>query len=236
MLTGSVSRGVADDISDIEMLIVTEGEVDPECRAMRTDSDRRAPFRRRADLVVSRERRLGARFDLHGRPHCECGRDRQRSRLADVRAAGAVAGTTAPLPGRARQRTDRGCGPQMGRLPCLRSLDTPSPGRAAGARRVAGRRRGRIVRIVFALNRVWQPTLKRIADRTSVLTVKPDRLAERIAEALTEPRPTTRSTRHGSTPGGDPRARARRAERRARAQVDQRRTSDPGSPHLRRRP
>ena len=45
----------------------------------------------------------------------------------------------------------------------------------------------RIVRIVFALNRVWQPTLKRIADRTATLTVKPDRLAERIAEALTEP-------------------------------------------------
>jgi hypothetical protein len=47
----------------------------------------------------------------------------------------------------------------------------------------------RIVRIVFALNRVWQPTLKRIADRTATLTLKPDRLAERIVEALTEPDP-----------------------------------------------
>jgi hypothetical protein len=47
----------------------------------------------------------------------------------------------------------------------------------------------RIVRIVFVLNRVWPPTLKRIADRTATLTVKPDRLAERIAEALTEPDP-----------------------------------------------
>ena len=34
----------------------------------------------------------------------------------------------------------------------------------------------RVVRIVFALNRVWQPTLKRIADRTAALTVKPERL------------------------------------------------------------
>jgi nucleotide-binding universal stress UspA family protein len=47
----------------------------------------------------------------------------------------------------------------------------------------------RVVRIVFALNRVWQPTLKRLADRAAALPVKPDRLAERIEEALTEPDP-----------------------------------------------
>jgi hypothetical protein len=47
----------------------------------------------------------------------------------------------------------------------------------------------RVVRIVFALNRVWQPTLKRLADRVATLTHKPERLAERIEEALTEPDP-----------------------------------------------
>jgi len=47
----------------------------------------------------------------------------------------------------------------------------------------------RVVRIVFALNRVWQPTLKRLADRAATLTVKPARFAERIEEALTEPDP-----------------------------------------------
>ena len=47
----------------------------------------------------------------------------------------------------------------------------------------------RVVRIVFALNRVWQPTLKRLADRAARLTHKPERLAERIEEALTEPDP-----------------------------------------------
>jgi tRNA nucleotidyltransferase/poly(A) polymerase len=47
----------------------------------------------------------------------------------------------------------------------------------------------RVVRIVFALNRVWQPTLKRIADRAATLAHKPERLAERIEEALTEPDP-----------------------------------------------
>jgi hypothetical protein len=47
----------------------------------------------------------------------------------------------------------------------------------------------RVVRIVFALNRVWQPTLKRLADRAATLALAPERLAGRIAEALTEPDP-----------------------------------------------
>src|SRR6266702_4800534 len=38
VLTGSVSRGVADDISDIEMLIVTDGEPDlDDCFPLATD-------------------------------------------------------------------------------------------------------------------------------------------------------------------------------------------------------
>jgi hypothetical protein len=39
------------------------------------------------------------------------------------------------------------------------------------------------------MNRVWQPTHKRLAARSAALPVKPDRLAERIDEALTEPDP-----------------------------------------------
>ena len=51
----------------------------------------------------------------------------------------------------------------------------------------------RIVRIVFALNRVWQPTLKRIADRTSVLTVKPVSSRRPHRRGADRTRPTTRS-------------------------------------------
>jgi hypothetical protein len=47
----------------------------------------------------------------------------------------------------------------------------------------------RILTIVFAVNRVWQPTAKRLAVRVAPLQIKPDRLAERIEEALTEPDP-----------------------------------------------
>lgn len=47
----------------------------------------------------------------------------------------------------------------------------------------------RVLKIVYALNRVWPPTTKRVADRVEGLPVKPERLAERIEEALTEPDP-----------------------------------------------
>jgi hypothetical protein len=47
----------------------------------------------------------------------------------------------------------------------------------------------RVLRIVYALNRVWQPTQKRLAARVASLQVKPARLAERIEEALSEPDP-----------------------------------------------
>ena len=38
----------------------------------------------------------------------------------------------------------------------------------------------RIVQIVFALNRTWEPTLKRLAQRLEPLPLKPDRTAERL--------------------------------------------------------
>ena len=47
----------------------------------------------------------------------------------------------------------------------------------------------RVLQIVYALNRVWPPTTKRVASRAEGLPVKPERLAERIEEALTEPDP-----------------------------------------------
>lgn len=47
----------------------------------------------------------------------------------------------------------------------------------------------RVLRMVYAVNKVWLPTTKRVALRTESLPVKPDRLAARIEEALTEPDP-----------------------------------------------
>jgi hypothetical protein len=47
----------------------------------------------------------------------------------------------------------------------------------------------RVLQIVYALNRVWPPTTKRVGARVEDLEVKPERLAERIEQALTEPDP-----------------------------------------------
>jgi hypothetical protein len=47
----------------------------------------------------------------------------------------------------------------------------------------------RVLTIVYALNRVWPPTTKRVPLRVEALPIKPERLAERIEEALTEPDP-----------------------------------------------
>jgi len=44
----------------------------------------------------------------------------------------------------------------------------------------------RVISIVYALNRVWEPTSKRLAARVEELTVKPERLAERLEEAFSE--------------------------------------------------
>lgn len=47
----------------------------------------------------------------------------------------------------------------------------------------------RVLRMVYAINKTWQPTTKRVALRAETLAVKPDRLAERIEQALSEPDP-----------------------------------------------
>lgn len=47
----------------------------------------------------------------------------------------------------------------------------------------------RVLRLLYALNRTWQPATKRLALRADALAIKPDRLAERIDEALAEQDP-----------------------------------------------
>jgi hypothetical protein len=46
-----------------------------------------------------------------------------------------------------------------------------------------------ILRLLFALNRRWEPSWKRIALLVEPLPLKPERVAERIEEALLEPQP-----------------------------------------------
>jgi len=48
----------------------------------------------------------------------------------------------------------------------------------------------RVMKMLWAINRKWPPTNKRLARRESELAVKPERLAARIEEAFAEPNQT----------------------------------------------
>jgi predicted nucleotidyltransferase len=209
VVTGSVSRGVADEISDIEMLIVTASELDlDDCFSLAaacgltdlgTWGQQGGPTKRVSGY------RDGVPIELiwWSRAHAESAIDAifegDRSTTADAIANGVAlraSGLLAQWQERLRHYPDELARAQIedaaltwgGFAPAgLLTLVRPGERLALVERMVDDA--SRVVRIVFALNRVWPPTLKRLADRAAPLTPKPQRLAERIEEALTEPDP-----------------------------------------------
>jgi hypothetical protein len=209
VLTGSVSRGVADDVSDIEMLIVTERTLElEECYAIAaacgltdlgTWGQQGVPTKRVSGY------RDGAPIELiwWSRPHAASSVDSifagELPSSADALANGVplrTSGLLAEWQERLRHYPDELAAARIedaaltwGGFAAAGLLTIIRPGeRLALVERMVDDA-SRVVRIVFAVNRVWQPTLKRLADRTAALPIKPDRLAERIEEALTEPDP-----------------------------------------------
>jgi hypothetical protein len=209
VLTGSVSRGVADDVSDIEMLIVTQGELDlDECFSLAaacgltdlgTWGQQGGPTKRVSGY------RDGAPIELiwWSRAHAESAVDaifeNDLSATADALANGVSLRTTGLLAQwqeRLRLYPDELAGARIedaalkwGGFHAAGLLTLLRAGERLALLEWMVDDAVRVVRILFALNRVWQPTLKRVADRTAALTHKPERLAERIDEALTEPDP-----------------------------------------------
>jgi len=209
VLTGSVSRGVADDVSDIEMLIVTQGELDlDECFSLAaacgltdlgTWGQQGGPTKRVSGY------RDGAPIELiwWSRAHAESAIDaifvNDLSATADALANGVSLRTTGLLAQwqeRLRLYPDELAGARIedaalkwGGFHAAGLLTLLRAGERLALLEWMVDDAVRVVRILFALNRVWQPTLKRVADRTAALTHKPERLAERIDEALTEPDP-----------------------------------------------
>jgi predicted nucleotidyltransferase len=209
VLTGSVSRGAADDVSDIEMLIVTGGELDlTECFSLAaaaglTDLGTWGPQGVPTKRVSGYRDGVPIELVWWSRPHAETAVDAiftgDSSTAADALANGVAlrtSGLLAQWQERLRHYPDE--------LAAARIEDAALTwGGFAAAGLLTLLRRGdrlallermvddatRVVRIVFALNRVWQPTTKRLADRVAPLARKPERLAERIEEALTEPDP-----------------------------------------------
>lgn len=209
VLTGSVSRGVADEVSDIEMLVVTREPLELEdcfrlARAAGLDEldtwgAQDGPTRRvsgyREDVPLEliwwsrdhAEEQIDAL--LAGKMHSTAD---ALSHGVALRSRGRLAAWQDRLgaypPGLAAAQIDDAALPWGGFTPAaLLTLNRPGDRLALVEWILDGA--VRVLTIVFALNRVWQPTTKRLAERVAPLTVKPDRLAERIEEALTDSDP-----------------------------------------------
>jgi hypothetical protein len=209
VLTGSVSRGVADDVSDIEMLIVTQCELDlGDCFSLAAAcgvTDLGTWGRQGEPTKRVSGYRDGVPVELiwWSRTHAESAIAAifagDLSATADAMANGVALRTSGLLsqwqeqlrhyPDELATARIEDAALTWGGFAAAGLLTLVRPGeRLALVERMVDDA-SRVVRIVFALNRVWQPTLKRLADRAATLPHTPERLAERIEEALTEPNP-----------------------------------------------
>jgi predicted nucleotidyltransferase len=209
VLTGSVSRGLADEVSDIEMLVVmrepleledcfglaraaglerldTWGAWDEQARRVSGYLERvplelvwwpREYAKARIDALLVGDAPSTADALLHGVPLRTTGllaawQERLRKypeelAAAQIEEAALRWGGYAPA----------------GLLTIIR------PGDRLALTEWLVDAAMRVLTIVFVLNRVWQPTTKRLSARVAPLGMKPDRLVDRIEEALTEPDP-----------------------------------------------
>lgn len=209
VLTGSVSRGVADDVSDIEMLIVTNEQLplaacfelarSAGLERLETWGPQDGPTRR----VFGYREGVPIETIWWSRPYAaesvEALLRGEPSSAADALANGVPLRTSglleqwqarlADYPEElAAARIEDAALTWGGYAPAgLLTLVRPGERLALVERMVDDA--SRVMRIVYALNRVWPPTHKRLATRVAALPIKPDRLAERIETALTEPNP-----------------------------------------------
>jgi hypothetical protein len=209
VVTGSVSRGVADDVSDIEMLVVTRDELDlDECfgfAAAAGLTDLGTWGRQGMPTKRVSGYREGVPLELvwWSRAHAETAVDAvfgaDASATADALANGVAlrtSGLLARWQERLRHYPDELAHARIedaaltwGGFAAAGLLTLIRPGERLALLERMVDDATRVTRIVFALNRVWQPTLKRLADRVAPLEKKPERLVGRIDEALTEPDP-----------------------------------------------
>jgi len=207
VLTGSVSRGVADELSDIEMLIVTREPVALErCLELAAAAglerlDTWGP-RGGAEHRVS-GRRDGVPLELvwwprtHAEARIDALLDGEPSSAADALVHGLPLRTTGLLAAWQERLADyppdlaaaqiEAAALRWGGFAAAGLLTVERPGDRLALAEWLVDSATRVLAIVFALNRVWPPTSKRLAARVAVLAVRPDRLAERIEEALTQP-------------------------------------------------
>jgi hypothetical protein len=209
VLTGSVSRGAADEVSDIEMLVVTTEPLDLETcyghagRAGLERLDTWGPQGGPAERVFGYLEGVPIELVWWPRDHAETAVaalfEGEPSSAADALVNGVPLRTSGLLARWQEQLADY---PEELAAARIESAALTWGGYAPegmltvtrpGERLVLVERMvddaTRVLQIVYALNRVWPPTTKRVAARAEGLAVKPERLAARIEEALTETDP-----------------------------------------------
>jgi hypothetical protein len=209
VLTGSVSRGMADDVSDIEMLVVTAEALDLETcfqhaeRAGLERLDTWGPQGGPAQRVFGYREGVPVELVWWPRDFAETSVaalfEGAPSSSADalvngvsLRTVGLLARWQAQLAEYpeelAAERIEEAALTWGGYAPeGMLTITRPGERLVLVERMVDDA--NRVLQIVYALNRVWPPTTKRVAARAESLAVKPESLAERIEEALSEPDP-----------------------------------------------
>ena len=209
VLTGSVSRGVADEVSDIELLVVTTERLSlAECfeharRAGLEELDSWGPQGTETSRVFGYFDGVPIELVWWSRDHAEASvaalLGGQASSAADALVHGVALRTAGLLEAwqerlrvypeeLAAARIEEAALTWGGYAPAGMLTITRPGERLALVERLLDDVL-RVLRIVYALNRVWEPTTKRLAARVEELPVRPERLAERIEETLTEPDP-----------------------------------------------
>jgi nucleotidyltransferase-like protein len=209
VLTGSVSRGVADEVSDIELLVVTKERLSlAECfeharGAGLAGLDSWGPQGTETSRVFGYLDGVPIELVWWSREHADASvaalLGGQASSAADALVHGVALRTAGLLEAwqkrlrvypeeLAAARIEEAALTWGGYAPAGMLTITRPGERLALVERLLDDVL-RVLRIVYALNRVWEPTTKRLAARVEELPVRPERLAERIEETLTEPDP-----------------------------------------------
>jgi hypothetical protein len=209
VLTGSVSRGVADEVSDIEMLVVTAEELSLEeafelargagLTGLDTWGTQGVPAKRVSGYFEGQPFELIFWSRSFAEEEVEALVAGKPSSSADALAHGVSLRTSGLLASwqtrlseypkeLAAARIEEAALPWGGFTPAG-LLTIIRPGERLSLIEWMFDGAQRVLRIAYAVNHVWEPTTKRLAARVAPLPVKPERLAERITEALTEPDP-----------------------------------------------
>jgi predicted nucleotidyltransferase len=206
VLTGSVSRGMADEVSDIEMLIVTPSPMElEECfelarGAKLEDLGSWGPQGGPAQRVSGYREGVPLELIWWPREYAEAQIDAlfagNVTATADAMANGVSLRTGGLLAKWQRRLANypedlaaaliEDAAERWGGFTPAGLLTIIRPGERLSLIEWIFDGAMRVLTIVFAINRVWQPTTKRLAARVAPLAIKPGRLSERIEEALTE--------------------------------------------------